>query len=131
MCNQVLRLKSVKVAAVILKLQTISNVSIRILREVLLYPEPQPSGQCGLWDKFVVGRPKLQDSDRFIVVPGCTLAPLAPTARVTAYPAHCAQDLPSCYPRHQPAYQVLKTICSNIRSSAPEDGHNDARNMLS
>jgi hypothetical protein len=24
---------------------------------------------------------------------------------------------------------VLKTICSNIRSSAPEDGHNDARNM--
>jgi len=27
------------------------------------------------------------------------------------------------FPRHQPAYQVLKTICSNIRSSAPEDGH--------
>jgi len=35
------------------------------------------------------------------------------------------------FPRHQPAYQVLKTICSNIWSSAPEDGHNDARNMLS
>ena len=34
-------------------------------------------------------------------------------------------------PRHQPAHQVLKTIRSNIRSSAPEDGHNDARNMLS
>jgi len=23
-------------------------------------------------------------------------------------------------------HQVLKTICSNVRSSAPEDGHNDA-----
>ena len=28
-------------------------------------------------------------------------------------------------------HQVLETICSNIRSSAPEDGHNDSRNMLS
>jgi hypothetical protein len=28
-------------------------------------------------------------------------------------------------------HQVLGTICSNIRFSAPEDGHNDARNMLS
>ena len=29
------------------------------------------------------------------------------------------------------AHLVLKIICSNIRSSAPEDGHKDARNMLS
>jgi len=29
------------------------------------------------------------------------------------------------------AHQVLKTIYNNIRSSAREDGHNDARNMLS
>ena len=27
-------------------------------------------------------------------------------------------------------FTVLKTVCGNIRSSAPEDGHNDARNML-
>ena len=30
------------------------------------------------------------------------------------------------YPRLQPARLVLNTICSNIRSSDPEDGHNDA-----
>jgi len=28
------------------------------------------------------------------------------------------------------ARNVLKTICSNIRPCAPEDGHNGARNML-
>ena len=33
--------------------------------------------------------------------------------------------------RLQPAHQVLKTICSNIRPCAPEDGHNGVRNMLS
>jgi len=33
--------------------------------------------------------------------------------------------------RLQPAHPMLKTICSNVRSSAPEDGHNDAQNMLS
>jgi len=27
-------------------------------------------------------------------------------------------------------HQVLETICNNMRSSAPEDGHNIARNML-
>jgi hypothetical protein len=37
-----------------------------------------------------------------------------------------ANGLLSTYPRLQPAHLVLKTICSNIRSSAPEDGHNDA-----
>ena len=34
-------------------------------------------------------------------------------------------------PRYYPAYQVLKIICSKIQSSAPEDGHNEVRNMLS
>jgi len=28
-------------------------------------------------------------------------------------------------------HQVLETICSTIRSSTPEDGHNGARNMWS
>ena len=31
----------------------------------------------------------------------------------------------------QPAKPVQNTICSNTRSCSPEDGHNDARNMLS
>ena len=44
--------------------------------------------------------------------------------------ALCAQGLLPYFPRHQSAHEVLKTICSNIRSSAHEDGHNDARNML-
>jgi len=34
-------------------------------------------------------------------------------------------------PASEPVHQVLKTICSNIGSSASEDGHNDARNTLS
>ena len=41
-------------------------------------------------------------------------------------PPHNAHDVSPGFPRHQPAHQVLKTICSNVRSSAPEDGHNDA-----
>ena len=28
-------------------------------------------------------------------------------------------------------HQVLETICSNVRSGTPEDGHSGARNMLS
>jgi len=28
------------------------------------------------------------------------------------------------------SFTVLKTVRSNIRCGAPEDGHNDARNML-
>ena len=45
--------------------------------------------------------------------------------------ALCTHGVLPDSPRHQPTHQVLKTIYSNIRSSAPEDGHNDARNMLS
>jgi len=37
----------------------------------------------------------------------------------------CAMHM-TCFPRLQAAHLVLKTICSNIWSSAPEDGHNDA-----
>jgi len=40
---------------------------------------------------------------------------------------HCVHT--TCFatsPRHQPARQVLKTICRNIRSSTPEDDRNDA-----
>ena len=44
---------------------------------------------------------------------------------------HSAHGLLPGSPRFQPAYAVLKTICSNILSTSPEDGHNDARNMLS
>jgi len=43
---------------------------------------------------------------------------------------HCTRPA-SGFPRHQPAHQMLKTTRSNRRSNAPEDGHNDARNMLS
>jgi len=39
---------------------------------------------------------------------------------------HSAHGLLPGFPRHQPAHQVLKTVCNNIRYSAPEDGHNDA-----
>jgi len=38
----------------------------------------------------------------------------------------CAHGLLSGFPILQPAHLVLKTIFSKIRSSAPEDGHNDA-----
>jgi len=34
------------------------------------------------------------------------------------------------FPRLQPAHQMLKTICSDIRPRAPEDGQNGGRNML-
>jgi len=45
---------------------------------------------------------------------------------------HCsAHGLLPGFPGLQPAQQVLKTIRSNIRSYAPEDGHNDGRNILS
>ena len=44
---------------------------------------------------------------------------------------HSAHGLLPCFPRHQAAHQVLKTVCSNIQSSVPEDGLNDSRNMLS
>ena len=67
---------------------------------------------------------------RSIVVLGRTLRPRAPTAKVTAYPLHCTHELPLCSPRHQPAHQVLKPLCSNTRSSALEDVHNDARNII-
>ena len=45
--------------------------------------------------------------------------------------AHCAHGLLPDSTRHQPAYKVPKIICSKIQPSAPEDGHNEARNMLS
>ena len=38
----------------------------------------------------------------------------------------CAHGLLFGFPKLQPAHLVLNTICSNIRSSTPEDGHNDA-----
>ena len=47
---------------------------------------------------------------------------------------HCVEDVTSSFPAPQDAsqqHQVLETICGNIRSSTPEDGHNGARNMLS
>jgi len=82
--NQFLILTFVKVIVVILKFKTICNVGIEILREVLLFPEPQPScdTDCGisLWSNA-------QSSgiaSRFTVVLGCRLAPRAPTAKVTA-----------------------------------------------
>ena len=64
------------------------------------------------------------------------IMPIFRTARpyITAYGvpcALCAHGLLPGFPRHQPAHQELITVCSNIRSRAPEDGHNDARNMLS
>jgi len=39
--------------------------------------------------------------------------------------ALCAHGLLPGFPRLEPAHLVVKTICSNIRSSAPEDGQND------
>ena len=50
-----------------------------------------------------------------------------------AVSVHCVEGV-TRFPDPQDSsqqHQVLGTICSNIRSSAPEDGHNDARNMLS
>jgi len=44
---------------------------------------------------------------------------------------YSAHGLLPGFPRLQPAHQVLKTICSNKQTCAPEDGHNDAQNMLS
>jgi len=38
----------------------------------------------------------------------------------------CAHGLLPGFPKLQPAHPVLKTTCSNIRSSAPENGHNGA-----
>jgi hypothetical protein len=37
----------------------------------------------------------------------------------------CAHGLLPGFPGLQPAHPLLKTICSNIWSSAPEDVHND------
>ena len=48
-------------------------------------------------------------------------------SRPCAHSALCAQ----CAHGLLPAHQVLKTICSNIRTKVPEYGHNYARNMLS
>ena len=50
---------------------------------------------------------------------------------VEQHPLHSAHGLLPGSPRHQPAHQVLKTICSNIWSGTAEDGYNDAQNMLS
>ena len=69
-----------------------------------------------------------------------TITPIFRSARqyITAYGfQHLMCWLVSWGPGSRPcarvhtAHQVLKTICSNIRSSAPEDGHNDTRNILS
>jgi len=46
-------------------------------------------------------------------------------------PLHSAHDLPPGVQSLLPALQVLKTICSSVQPSTPEDGHSGARNMLS
>jgi len=42
----------------------------------------------------------------------------------------CAQCEGYSSTQPQPAQPVQNTICSNTRSCSPDDGHNDARNML-
>ena len=42
----------------------------------------------------------------------------------------CAHSLRPSSTLPQPAQQVQNTICSNTGSCSPDDGHNDARNML-
>jgi len=37
---------------------------------------------------------------------------------------------PHNHSQPQPAQPLQNTICGNIRSCPPDDGHNDARNML-
>jgi len=44
--------------------------------------------------------------------------------------ALCVHSLQPSTTQSQPAQPVQNTICSNTRSCSPEDGHNDARNML-
>jgi hypothetical protein len=34
------------------------------------------------------------------------------------------------FPQQRPSQQVQNTICGRIQSGSPDDGHNDARNML-
>jgi len=45
-------------------------------------------------------------------------------------PKLCAHSLGPNYTQPQPAQPVQNTICSNTRPCSPDDGHNDARNML-
>ena len=46
----------------------------------------------------------------------------------TVHTAHDAD--PHNYSQPQPAQPVQNTICGSTRSCSPDDGHNDARNML-
>ena len=43
---------------------------------------------------------------------------------------HCAHSLRPSSTQPQPAQSVQSTIRSSTQSCAPDDGHNDARNML-
>ena len=43
---------------------------------------------------------------------------------------HIAHSLRPSSTQPQPAQPVQNTICSNTRSCSPDNGHNDARNML-
>ena len=44
-------------------------------------------------------------------------------------PSHSANIVRPSSTQPQPAQPVQNTICSSTRSSSPDDGHNDARNM--
>jgi len=79
---------------------------------------------CTVWyvDKYKISRPGIIDVR-------ARYRAAARRLRNTVLPI--AHGLLPGFPRHQSGHKVLKTICSYVRSSAPEDGHNDARNILS
>ena len=50
--------------------------------------------------------------------------------QVEQYLSHSAHRLRPSSTEPQPAQPVQNTICGSTRSCSPDDGHNDARNML-
>ena len=52
------------------------------------------------------------------------------TSHDSVEPSHSAHSLRPSPTQRQSAEPVQNTTCSNTRSCSPDDGHNDARNML-
>ena len=61
---------------------------------------------------------------------GCGLWSWVHFVKVSVRLTHSAPSLRTSSTQPQPAQPVQNTICSNTRSCSPDDGHNDARNML-
>ena len=64
---------------------------------------------------------------RYLLIQICEGTGLGEVTHWTAYSAHSLRPIST---QPQPAQPVHNTICSNTRTCSPDDGHNDARNML-